>query len=85
MPPRQWLISLRRRVHPEHGSAASLVSDRDHGTLRSRVTGAERGEILWTPPPDVRAELSVQDAGHLIRLASASPFGGQWLEVLKSA
>jgi tRNA threonylcarbamoyladenosine biosynthesis protein TsaE len=37
------------------------------------------------PPPDVRAELSVQDAGHLIRLTGASAPGAQWLEALKNA
>ena len=28
-----------------------LVSDGDHGTWRSDMTGSVRGEILWTPPP----------------------------------
>ena len=37
------------------------------------------------PPPDVRAELSVERAGHLIRLTGASAIGRRLMEVLENA
>lgn len=37
------------------------------------------------PPPDVRVDLAVTDAGHPIRLGAASPSGDRWLEALKTA